>query len=210
MPCGSNRGCKMLADPMRYSTRCSIARAANVSVSSASLSRNLGQDNDLRAVPNSIFSRLEQQISRACSIDQRSSLLEADGELWAECAKIGDMGYTSLVEDPEADVEPHFVCFAGLNGQLAMFDGDRTSGPLVLHIALGVGGLIPDQAKDAVKIATSQPFWHWLTMRSETHRYCHTILQTCQPQLRVLFQKLKIRNLTIHTITDERVIQWHV
>jgi hypothetical protein len=150
MPCGSNRGCKMLADPMRYSTRCSIARAANVSVSSASLSRNLGQDNDLRAVPNSIFSRLEQQISRACSIDQRSSLLEADGELWAECAKIGDMGYTSLVEDPEADVEPHFVCFAGLNGQLAMFDGDRTSGPLVLHIALGVGGLIPDQAKDAV------------------------------------------------------------
>jgi hypothetical protein len=150
MPCGSNRGCKMLADPMRYSTRCSIARAANVSVSSASLSRNLGQDNDLRAVPNSIFSRLEQQISRACSIDQRSSLLEADGELWAECAKIGDMGYTSLEEDPEADVEPHFVCFAGLNGQLAMFDGDRTSGPLVLHIALGVGGLIPDQAKDAV------------------------------------------------------------
>jgi hypothetical protein len=140
----------MLADPMHYSTRCSIARAANVSVSSASLSRNLGQDNDLRAVPNSIFSRLEQQISRACSIDQRSSLLEADGELWAECAKIGDMGYTSLVEDPEADVEPHFVCFAGLNGQLAMFDGDRTSGPLVLHIALGVGGLIPDQAKDAV------------------------------------------------------------
>jgi hypothetical protein len=60
------------------------------------------------------------------------------------------MGYSSLVEDPEADVEPHFVCFAGLDGQLAMFDGDRTSGPLVLHIPLGVGGLIPDQAKHAV------------------------------------------------------------
>lgn len=60
------------------------------------------------------------------------------------------MGYTPLAEDPEADVEPHFVCFAGLDGQLAMFDGDKTTGPVVFDIPLGTGGSIPDQARDAV------------------------------------------------------------
>jgi hypothetical protein len=38
------------------------------------------------------------------------------------------MGETSLLEDSGEDVEPHFVCFAGVDGQLGMLDGDRTSG----------------------------------------------------------------------------------
>jgi hypothetical protein len=101
-------------------------------------------------VPDSIFDRLEQRISQTCSTERRSSLLEANGELWAECSKIGNMGETSLVEDTEEDVEPHFVCFAGLDGQLAIFDGDRTPGPLVLDIPLGIEGSIPDRARDAV------------------------------------------------------------
>jgi hypothetical protein len=91
----------------------------------------------------SILDRLKQGISETCSTEQRSLLLEANGELWAECSEIGNMGDTSLVENTKEDVEPHFVCFAGLNGQLAMFDGDRTFGPLVFNIPLGIEGLIP-------------------------------------------------------------------
>lgn len=60
------------------------------------------------------------------------------------------MGDTSLVEDTEEDVEPHFVCFAGLDGQLVMFDGDVASGPSILRVPLEVGGLIPDRARQEV------------------------------------------------------------
>jgi hypothetical protein len=60
------------------------------------------------------------------------------------------MGETPLIQNTEEEVEPHFVCFAGLDGELAMFDGDRTSGPLVFNIPLEIEGLIPDRARDAV------------------------------------------------------------
>ena len=64
----------------------------------------------------------------------RSAALEAYSEVWTTCLEIGKMGVTPLLEDDGEDVEPHFVCFAAMRGNLGFFDGDRTHGPKDLGI----------------------------------------------------------------------------
>jgi ubiquitin carboxyl-terminal hydrolase L3 len=107
--------------------------------------------NDKNEVKRSPLYQLQQRLMEASSCEERVVALGDFSELWEMCSSIGEMGFTSPPENAEEDVDPHFVCFAGMSGNLAVFDGDRTSGPKDLNIRLDSGGLVPDQALYAVR-----------------------------------------------------------
>lgn len=94
---------------------------------------------------------MQLNLAGAASYEEQSAVLENFPELWKKCSDIGEAGFTSPPEDAEVDVEPHFVCFAGFGGKLAMFDGDGPTGPQSLDVRLEPKGLIPDQALYAVR-----------------------------------------------------------
>jgi ubiquitin carboxyl-terminal hydrolase L3 len=102
-------------------------------------------------VEGSFLHQIQEILMEASSYEERNTALKSFSELWNKCSAIGEMGLTLPSEDAEEDVEPHFVCFAGISGNLAMFDGDGMSGPEDLNVRLEFKGLMPDQALDAVK-----------------------------------------------------------
>jgi ubiquitin carboxyl-terminal hydrolase L3 len=102
-------------------------------------------------VERSLLCQLRQRLMEASSCEARVVALRDFSELWEMCSSIGEIGFTLPPESAEEDVDPHFVCFAGMRGNLAMFDGDRTSGPKDLNIRLDSEGLVPDQALYAVR-----------------------------------------------------------
>lgn len=106
---------------------------------------------DTRVVANTLLDTLRQRLSQASSHATRSTIVETDSELWTKCSEVGKLGHTPLLEDVQEEVEPHFVCFAGLHGNLGLFDGDRMPGPKDLGIKLDVNGLISNQALKAVQ-----------------------------------------------------------
>jgi hypothetical protein len=110
---------------MRYST----ATADIILVGQNPSLRSGDRSNDTYAVENSLLYKLEQRLSKAPSHEIRSATLETYSEIWAVCSVIGRLGVTPLLEDDGEDVEPHFVCFTGLRGNLGLFDGDRAPGP---------------------------------------------------------------------------------
>jgi hypothetical protein len=93
---------------------------------------------------------MQRDLVKATSHEERSAALENSPELWEKCSKIGEKGITTALQDAEEDVEPHFVCFTGFSGNLAMFDGDGIPGPEILDVRLESNGLVPDQALCAV------------------------------------------------------------
>lgn len=101
-------------------------------------------------VEQSFLHQIQQSLRECSSRERRSAKLEDLSDLWRKCTEIGGMGHTPALEDNGEDVEPHFVCFAGMSGMLALFDGDAPSGPEGLEIPLEADGLMPGQALDAV------------------------------------------------------------
>ena len=94
---------------------------------------------------------MQRNLAGAASYEEQSVVLENFPELWKKCSDIGEASFTSPPEDAEEDVEPHFVCFTGFGGKLAMFDGDGPTGPQSLDVRLEPKGLIPAQTLYAVR-----------------------------------------------------------
>lgn len=98
----------------------------------------------------SYLHRTREILMEATSQEEQSVKLQNFFELWEKCEEIGKLGDSTPPENAEADVEPHFVCFTGMSGWLAMFDSDSTSGPEGLDVQLSPSGMLPDLALHAV------------------------------------------------------------
>ncbi|VUC31019.1 unnamed protein product [Clonostachys rosea] len=80
--------------------------------------------------PDSYLSRLVHKLVPLTDSD-RASALENEAELEAAYNKVAVLGDTEPPEDPEEEVDFHYVCFVkgGPSGNVYMLDGDR-KGPI--------------------------------------------------------------------------------